>query len=81
METSHKSSKGKMIASGLIPFVFLIILTAYVFGPGSELLDLGVPLPEISMELVDFVDSGVSSAVSREEMFFCISAKRLACNL
>ena len=55
METSHKSSKGKMIASGIIPFVFLVILTAYVFGPGSELLDLGVPLPEISMELIDFV--------------------------
>ena len=63
METSHKSSKGKMIASGLIPFVFLIILTAYVFGPGSELLDLGVPLPEISMELVDFVDSEIQVTV------------------
>jgi zinc transporter ZupT len=63
METSHKSSKGKMIASGIIPFVFLIILTAYVFGPGSELLDLGVPLPEISMELVNFVDSEIQVTV------------------
>jgi len=63
METSHKSSKGKMIASGIIPFVFLVILTAYVFGPGSELLDLGVPLPEISMELIDFVDSEIQVTV------------------
>ena len=63
METSHKSSKGKMNASGIIPFVFLVILTAYVFGPGSELLDLGVPLPEISMELIDFVDSEIQVTV------------------
>jgi zinc transporter ZupT len=52
-----------MIASGIIPFVFLVILTAYVFGPGSELLDLGVPLPEISMELIDFVDSEIQVTV------------------
>ncbi len=49
MELSNKSSKGKIIASGLIPFIFLIILVAYIFGPGSDLLDLGVPLPEITM--------------------------------
>jgi zinc transporter ZupT len=63
MDVSHKSSKGKMIASGIIPFVFLIILTGYIFGPGSDVLDLGVPLPEISMELVDFVDSEIQVTV------------------
>ena len=63
MDVSHKPSKGKMIASGIIPFVFLIILTGYIFGPGSELLDLGVPLPEISMELVNFVDSEIQVTV------------------
>jgi zinc transporter ZupT len=52
-----------MIASGIIPFVFLVILTGYIFGPGSELLDLGVPLPEISMELVNFVDSEIQVTV------------------
>ena len=63
MDVSHKPSKGKMIASGIIPFVFLVILTGYIFGPGSELLDLGVPLPEISMELVNFVDSEIQVTV------------------
>ncbi len=63
MDVSHKSSKGKMIASGIIPFVFLVILTGYIFGPGSDVLDLGVPLPEISMELVDFVDSEIQVTV------------------
>ena len=59
MELSNKSSKGKMIASGIIPFAFLIIMIAYIFGPGSDLLDLGIPLPEITMEKVDFIDSEI----------------------
>ena len=63
MEVSSKSSKGKLIASGVIPFVFLIILIAYIFGPGSELLDLGVPLPDISMEKVDFLNSEIQVTV------------------
>ncbi len=59
MELSRKSSKVKLIASGIIPFVFLILLVAYIFGPGSYLLDLGVPLPEITIEKVDFVGSEI----------------------
>ncbi|AFS82130.1 ZIP family metal transporter [Candidatus Nitrosopumilus sediminis] len=63
MEVSTKSSKGKLIASGVIPFIFLIVLVAYIFGPGSELLDLGIPLPEITMEKVDFLDSEIQVTV------------------
>jgi len=63
MELSNKSSKGKIIASGVIPFAFLILLIAYIFGPGSNLLDLGIPLPEITMEKVDFVDSEIQVTV------------------
>lgn len=63
MELSDKSSKGKLIASGLIPFAFLVVLVAYIFGPGSDLLDLGIPLPEITMEKVDFLDSEIQVTV------------------
>ncbi|MEK0341341.1 MAG: divalent cation transporter [Nitrosopumilus sp.] len=59
MELNSKSSKGKIILSGIIPFAFLILLMAYIFGPGSDLLDFGIPLPEITMEKVDFVDSEI----------------------
>ena len=62
MEVS-KPSKAKFIASGIIPFAFLIVMIAYIFGPGSDLLDLGVPLPEITMEKVDFVDSEIRVTV------------------
>ena len=63
MELSNKSSKGKMIVSGVIPFVFLVILIAYIFGPGSDLLDLGTPLPEITLEKIDFIDSEIQVTV------------------
>jgi len=63
MELSNKSSKAKIIASGLIPFIFLIILVAYIFGPGSDLLDLGIPLPELTMEKIDFIESEIQVTV------------------
>lgn len=63
MELSNISSKAKIIASGLIPFAFLLVLIAYIFGPGSDLLDFGTPLPEITIEKVDFVDSEIRATV------------------
>ena len=63
MELDKKSSKAKTIASGLIPFVFVVAMMFYIFGPGADLLDLGVPLPEITIEMVDFVDSEIHATV------------------
>lgn len=63
MEINKNTSKIKLIASGIIPFAFLIIMIAYIFGPGSELLDLGTPLPEVTIEKVDFVDSEIQATV------------------
>jgi len=63
MELSNNSSRGKVIASGIIPFVFVILMMAYIFGPGSDLLDFGIPLPEITIEQVDFVDSEIQATV------------------
>jgi len=63
MELKDKSSKGKMIASGVVPFVFLILMVAYIFGPGSNLLDLGIPLPEVTIEKVDFIESEIQATV------------------
>ncbi|KAF6242301.1 divalent cation transporter [Nitrosopumilus sp. b1] len=59
----NQTSKAKIIASGVIPFAFLIILVAYIFGPGAELLDLGIALPEISIEKVEFHKSEIHAIV------------------
>jgi hypothetical protein len=63
MELSNNSSKVKVVASGLIPFAFVILMIAYIFGPGAELLDFGVQLPEITIEKIDFVDSEIQATV------------------
>lgn len=63
MELSDTSSKWKVIASGIIPFIFIILMMVYIFGPGADLLDFGVALPEITIEKVDFVDSEIQATV------------------
>ena len=63
MELDKKSSKGKLVLSGLIPFIFLVVMILYIFGPGSNLLDLGVPLPELTIEKVEFMDSEIHVTV------------------
>ena len=63
MELSSNSSKIKVIASGLIPFAFVVLMMVYLFGPGADLLDFGVILPEITIEKIDFVDSEIQATV------------------
>ena len=63
MELSATSSKWKVIASGIIPFIFIILMMGYIFGPGADLLDSGVALPEITIEKIDFIDSEIQATV------------------
>ena len=63
MALSDNISKGKIIASGVIPFIFIILMMAYIFGPGADLLDFGVLLPEITIEKIDFLDSEIQATV------------------
>ncbi|MDH5430469.1 MAG: divalent cation transporter [Nitrosopumilus sp.] len=60
---NHNSSKGKVIASGIIPFAFVILMMVYIFGPGADLLDFGTPLPEVTIEKVDFIGSEIHATV------------------
>lgn len=59
----HPVGTVRTIASGLIPLGLVVVLVAYVFGPGADMLDVGVPLPEITIERVDFVDSEIRAVV------------------
>ena len=63
MELNSSSSKVKVIASGIIPFIFVILMMVYIFGPGADLLDFGIILPEITIEKIDFVDSEIQATV------------------
>lgn len=63
MELRNTNSKTKLIVSGFIPFLLIIGLIVFIFGPGSYLLDLGTPLPEISLEKIEFFDSEIHVTV------------------
>ena len=58
-----ETSKFKIVASGVIPFAFVIIMMLYIFGPGGDLLDFGIALPEVTIEKVDFIDSEIQATV------------------
>ena len=57
------TSKFKVVASGVIPFAFVVMMILYIFGPGGDLLDFGVALPEVTIEKVDFIDSEIQATV------------------
>ncbi|MFB5628585.1 MAG: divalent cation transporter, partial [Nitrosarchaeum sp.] len=63
MATNEKVSKVRVIASGVIPFVFVILMMVYIFGPGADLLDFGVSLPEITLEKINFEKSEIHVTV------------------
>lgn len=63
MEVSNKKTNWKVVVSGITPFFLIVLMMAYIFGPGSDLLDLGVALPEVTIEKVDFVDSEIQATV------------------
>lgn len=60
---TNKTSKAKVILAGVIPIILLAAMVAYLFGPGAELLNFGVALPEITIEQIHFVDSEIQVVV------------------
>ncbi|MBM3904213.1 MAG: divalent cation transporter [Thaumarchaeota archaeon] len=60
---STKTSKAKIAAAGIIPLVLLSVMIVYLFGPGAELVNFGTPLPNITIERVDFVESEIQVTV------------------
>jgi zinc transporter ZupT len=61
----HRSSlqprwfaSAKMVAVALVPLVVLAAMIAFIFGPGQQFLGTGTPLPEISIERIEFQEGG-----------------------
>jgi zinc transporter ZupT len=48
----------KIIAIALVPLVVLAGMVAFIFGPGHQFLGVGTPLPEISIERIEFQEGG-----------------------
>ena len=59
MEEIKKTSKAKLVAGALVPIIILAGMIAYIFGPGAAILNFGTPLPEITIEKIDFLQSKI----------------------
>jgi zinc transporter, ZIP family len=51
-------ANAKMLAVALVPLVVLAAMIAFIFGPGQQFLGVGTPLPEISIERIEFQEGG-----------------------
>lgn len=63
MEEIKKTSKAMLVASAVMPIIILAGMIVYIFGPGANLLDFGTPLPEITIEKIDFLNSKIVATV------------------
>ena len=48
----------KIVVVALVPLVVLAAMIAFIFGPGQQFLGAGRPLPEISIERIEFQEGG-----------------------
>jgi ZIP family zinc transporter len=48
----------KVVAIALVPIAVLAAMIAFIFGPGQQFLGAGTPLPEISIERIEFQEGG-----------------------
>src|SRR5215210_1841598 len=51
-------ASAKMLAVALVPLVVLVAMIGFIFGPGQQFLGVGTPLPEISIERIEFQEGG-----------------------
>jgi zinc transporter ZupT len=48
------SSRSKMIVVAIIPLIVLAGMIVFLFGPGQALLNIGIPLPDVTIERIEF---------------------------
>ena len=53
----------KTLAGAIIPVILLAILVVYITGPGSDYIQVGTPLPELTIEQVSFIKNEVQVTV------------------
>jgi len=62
-DATKTASSGKTIAIALIPIAGLAIMIVFLFGPGQSLLNTGIPLPEVTIERIEFQEDKVVAYV------------------
>ncbi len=60
---SNRFGKTKTIVIALIPLVVLAGMIIFLFGPGQALLNTGIPLPEVTIERIEFHEGKIVSLI------------------
>jgi zinc transporter ZupT len=53
----------KLIASAVIPLVVLGAMIAFLLWPGNGLLNIGIALPDVSIERIEFLDGRITAYI------------------
>src|SRR5688500_7757912 len=56
---NRKTSRKKMIVIALIPLIVLSGMLVLLLGPGMSILNIGIPLPEITIEKIEFQNNNI----------------------
>ncbi len=59
IDNNRKISRKKMIAIALLPLIVLAGMIVFLFGPGQSMLNKGIPLPEITIEKIEFQENEI----------------------
>ncbi len=60
---ANRFGKTKTIVIALIPLVVLAGMIIFLFGPGQALLNTGIPLPEVTIERIEFHEGKIVSLI------------------
>jgi zinc transporter, ZIP family len=66
MEEQRERRSGisaKLVASAVIPLVILGAMVGFLLWPGSGLLNAGIPLPDITIERIEFLDGTIAAYI------------------
>ena len=62
-EQPAKSGSARLVASAVVPIVILGAMIAFLLWPGNSLLNIGAPIPEVTIERVEFRDRLITTYV------------------
>ncbi|MGZ5550706.1 MAG: ZIP family metal transporter [Nitrososphaeraceae archaeon] len=60
---NRKTSRKKMMVIALIPLIVLSGMLVFLLGPGMSILDAGIPLPEITIEKIEFQNDKIVAII------------------
>jgi ZIP family zinc transporter len=63
VEPAKEKPSAKLVASAIIPLVVLGAMVAFLLWPGNRLLNIGIPLPDVTIERIEFLDERIVAHV------------------